>query len=152
MLIEPCPFADAAVRFDRERGNISTSVIGHEQRFAGFVDDQVARAASTRIDFVEKRQGASLAVDGVAADKAVLLIVVRSGFRAHFGHSIQKTMLGIGGQKGRVWELCRNAHRLELAGCRVEAEAINSFAGRSSVGADISQVGTGGMERGTGPA
>ena len=75
MLIEACPFPDASICFDRERGNVSTAIVGDEQRFAGLVDDQMARAASARIDLVEKRKRSGLAIDGVAADQAVFLVI-----------------------------------------------------------------------------
>src|ERR1700722_6447686 len=88
MLIEPSPFPNAAICFDRERGNVATPIVGDEQSFAGLVDDQMARAASARIDLVEKRESSGLAIDGVAADRAVFLVVFSSGLVAHLRDGI----------------------------------------------------------------
>src|ERR1700678_3284771 len=39
-LIEAGPFTDTSIHFKGKRGDISTSVVGHKERLAGFVYDQ----------------------------------------------------------------------------------------------------------------
>src|ERR1700760_2846928 len=83
VLVEACSLADAAVGLDRERGYIPTAVVGHEEHLPGLINHQVTRSASPGIDLIDKSEGAGFAIDGVAADRAVFLVVACFGFLTH---------------------------------------------------------------------
>src|ERR1700760_1930252 len=128
MLIKAGPFTDAPVGLDRERGNTSTSVIGHKQHFAGLINHQVARPASPGVHFVEKCEGARLTIDGVAADRAIFLVAACSGLLTHLSRGIHKAMLWIGGHEGRIRLLGGHANRGELSTMWIKLVVINPFA------------------------
>src|ERR1700722_963512 len=128
MLIKAGPLADAAVRLDRERGHIPTSVVGHEQRFAGLVPHQVARSASPSVDLVDKSERAGFTIDGVTADRTVFLITACSRFLTHLGGGVQKAMLRIGGHEGRIRLLSCHANRGELSTVWIKPIVVNPLA------------------------
>src|ERR1700722_7358173 len=100
----------------------------------------MARTASACIDLVDQRKRAGLGVYGETVDIAIFLVAICSRFFAHLRNRVQKAMMRIGSNKGRVRYLRCQPNRGKLTRLSVEAMDIDALTFLTGIGAGINEV------------
>ena len=124
-----------AVGLDRHRLDAAAAVIGYQNRLAGFVDRDMARAVAAGRLLIQGSERACTRINGESAHGAAL-------FAAEFADFIgrkEKFLVGMNGEKTRAGRLGGQFHYAGFAAGRVEARDVNPLALRAGVSAEINK-------------
>lgn len=125
-----------AARVDGINSNVAAAIIGDEDMFTGFIDDNVARMSAAGRGIVDLGEFSWIgSIDLKAGDGAVLLASVV----VQFINGVKDLAIWMDREEGRTGSLGRETDLSERAGGGIEFVGVDAFARTAGVSSNINR-------------